>query len=178
MRGGEKYNARRGLCPIPNGEVFPDGPSLSVGHALLASMCLRAEPQSVSAPRVTIVAACGFHLVLHSSRCQRERERSAELSATELRLREGLSGSVVEISYEPDEYCECHFHPNRGFQSRCQPRAQTGAGTVRMVSGPGRRPVSVFVGSVRRCIRPRRAKPNADRGERGYSSGSKTRRCG
>src|ERR1700756_3542417 len=100
MRGGGKSNARRGLRPIPNGEVLPGGPSLSVGHALLASMCLRAEPQSVSAPRVTIVAACCSHLILHSLRCQGESERYAELSVTELRLRERLSGSVMEISYE------------------------------------------------------------------------------
>ena len=33
------------------------GHSLSVGHALLASLRLRAEPRSVSALRVTIVAA-------------------------------------------------------------------------------------------------------------------------
>jgi hypothetical protein len=68
-------NARRGLRPIPNGEVLLGAPSLSVGHALLASMCLRAEPQSVCAPRVTIVAACCFHLIFHSLRCRRESER-------------------------------------------------------------------------------------------------------
>jgi hypothetical protein len=65
----------REVRPIPKGEVSPGGPSPSVGHALLASMCLRAEPQSVSAPRVTIVAACCFHLIFHSLRCQRESER-------------------------------------------------------------------------------------------------------
>jgi hypothetical protein len=68
-------NACRGLRPIPKSELSPGGLSLSVGHALLASMRLRAEPQSVSAPWVTIVAACGFHLVVHSLRCLRESER-------------------------------------------------------------------------------------------------------
>ena len=93
-------NACRGLRPIPKSELSPGGLSLSVGPALLASMYLRAEPQSVSAPWVTIVAACCFHFMLNSLRCQRESERYAELSVTELRLRERLSGSVMEISDE------------------------------------------------------------------------------
>ncbi len=46
---------------------------------------LRAEPQSVSAPRVTIVAACCFHLIFKSLGCQRESERWAELSVTEFK---------------------------------------------------------------------------------------------
>ena len=68
-------NACRGLRPIQKSEMSPGGSSLSVGHALLASICLRAEPLSVSAPWVTIVAACCFHLVVHSLRCPRESER-------------------------------------------------------------------------------------------------------
>lgn len=64
-------------------EVLPGGPSLAVGHALLASRCLRAEPQGVSALRVTIVAACCFHLIFQCLRCRRESERQAELSVTE-----------------------------------------------------------------------------------------------
>jgi hypothetical protein len=57
-------------------------------------------PMPAAPPRVTIVGACRFHLIFHSLRCQRQSEREAELSVTELRPRERLSGSVMELSDE------------------------------------------------------------------------------
>jgi hypothetical protein len=68
---------------------------------LYSQACACERSRKASPPRGSrSLPRAAFHLIFQSLRCQRESERSAELSVTELRLRERLSGSVVEISDE------------------------------------------------------------------------------
>jgi hypothetical protein len=69
--------------PFQGGRYSRAAPPCRSVTLLLASLCLRAEPRSVSALRVVIVAACCLRLAFHSLRRVRESERWAVCSVTE-----------------------------------------------------------------------------------------------